>query len=216
MRVSVSTSLRGALRDFYEHSWRLVVLNVVSRSACWRFWRRRASGPALLLLLLLGPLAAAMMHCAVSLVREGELSLHNAAAGLVLHWRRGLVLAALSGVVVLAGLIGVRAYGGTSTFTWPLAFVLAYLLGLFCVYQLVLWPLAIAERELPLRQVLRDALRSAQRPPQRRTRARPAVLLLVNALGALAALLPLLTLTVAYSFLAAARFALPPQPVTEA
>ena len=38
----------------------------------------------------------------------------------------------------------------------------------------------------------------------------------MNALGALAALLPLLTLTVAYSFLAAARFALPPQPLPEA
>ena len=172
MRVSVSTSLRGALRDFYEHSWRLVVLNVVlsfcvlAILAAASFW-----APALLLLLLLGPLAAAMMHCAVSLVREGELSLHDAAAGLVLHWRRGLVLAALSGVVVLAGLIGVRAYGGTSTFTWPLAFVLAYLLALFCVYQLVLWPLAVAEHEVPLRQVLGDALRIAQ-PAARELRSR--------------------------------------------
>ena len=146
------------------------------------------------------------MHCAVSLVREGELSLRDAAAGLALHWRRGLGLAALSGVVVLAGLAGVRAYGGASTFTWPLAFVLAYLLGLFCVYQLVLWPLAIAERDVPLRQVLGDALRMLTGRP-RATLALALLLLLVNALGALAALLPLFTLTVAYSFLAAARFA---------
>ena len=83
MTVSVSTSLRGALRDFYEHSWRLVALNaalsvcVLAILAAASFW-----APALLLLLLLGPLAAAMMHCAVSLVREGELSLRDAAAGL--------------------------------------------------------------------------------------------------------------------------------------
>ena len=76
MTVSVSTSLRGALRDFYEHSWRLVVLNVVlsfcvlAILAAASFW-----APAVVLLLLLGPLAAALMHCAVSLVREGELSL---------------------------------------------------------------------------------------------------------------------------------------------
>jgi hypothetical protein len=216
MTVSVSTSLRGALRDFYEHSWRLVALNcalslcVLAILAAASFW-----APALLLLLLLGPLAAAMMHCAVSLVREGELSLRDAAAGLVLHWRRGLGLAALSGVVILAGLAGVRAYGGASTLTWPLAFALAYLLGLFCVYQLVLWPLAVAEREVPLRQVLGDALRTLTgRPGAALVLA--FLLLLVNALGALAALLPLFTLTIAYSFLAAARFTLPPQPVTEA
>jgi len=216
MTVSVSTSLRGALRDFYEHSWRLVALNgalslcVLAILAAASFW-----APALLLLVLLGPLAAALMHCAVSLVREGDLSLRDAAAGLALHWRRGLGLAALSGVVVLAGLAGVRAYGGASTFTWPLAFVLAYLLGLFCVYQLVLWPLAVAEREVPLRQVLGDALRTLTGRPGAAL-ALAFLLLLVNALGALAALLPLFTLTIAYSFLAAARFALPPQPLPEA
>ena len=174
MTVSVSTSLRGALRDFYEHSWRLVALNgalslcVLAILAAASFW-----APALLLLLLLGPLAAALMHCAVSLVREGELSLRDAAAGLALHWRRGLGLAALSGVVVLAGLAGVRAYGGASTFTWPLAFVLAYLLGLFCVYQLVLWPLAVAERERAAPSGARRRAADAHRPPARRGRAGP-------------------------------------------
>ena len=216
MTVSVSTSLRCALRDFYEQSWKLIALNgalsvcVLAILAAASFW-----APALLLLLLLGPLVAALMHCAVSLVREGDLSLRCAGDGLVLHWRRGLGLAALSGVVVLAGLAGVRSYGGASTFTWPLAFLLTYLLGLFLVYQLVLWPLAVAERQVPLRRVLGDAFRTLTGRP-RAAVALAFFLLLVNALGAIAALLPLLTLTVAYSFLAAARFALPPQPRSEA
>jgi hypothetical protein len=42
------------------------------------------------------------------------------------------------------------------------------------------------------------------------------LLLLVNLLGAAAAVLPLLTLTVAYSFLAAARFTLPHDPLSGA
>jgi hypothetical protein len=40
-------------------------------------------------------------------------------------------------------------------------------------------------------------------------------LLLVNLAGLAAAVLPFLTMTIAYSALAAARFALPPTPLTE-
>ena len=40
-------------------------------------------------------------------------------------------------------------------------------------------------------------------------------LLVVNALGFAAGVLPLLTLTVSYSFLATAHFALPPSPLRE-
>jgi hypothetical protein len=43
-----------------------------------------------------------------------------------------------------------------------------------------------------------------------------AALAIVNLAGLAAALLPFLTVTIAYSFLAAARFALPPNPTQEA
>ena len=43
-----------------------------------------------------------------------------------------------------------------------------------------------------------------------------AALAVVNLIGLVAALVPFLTLTVAYSFLAVARFALPPTPTQEA
>ena len=72
-----------------------------------------------------------------------------------LHWLRGLQLGALAGVVVLAGLVAVRSYGSSGALTWPLAFVAAYLLALFLVFQLLLWPLAVAERERPLRRCWR-------------------------------------------------------------
>jgi hypothetical protein len=216
MTMPVAASLRGALRDFYEHSWRLVLLNgALSLAALALPALASVWAPALLSLLLLGPLAAALMHCAVGLVRDGELSLRCALDGLALHWRRGLALAALSGLVVAAGLTGLWSYADSSTYAWPLAFLLAYLLALFLVYQLVLWPLAVAERERPLPLVLRDALGVVARRPAAAL-GLAAALLLVNALGALAALLPLFTLTIAYSFLAAARFTLPPRPAREA
>ena len=97
----------------------------------------------------LGPLAAALMHCAVTLVRDQETSRSRArSTGVRLHWRRGLELAALTVLVVLAGLAAVRALRlvpASSPGRLPSSSL--YVLGLFLVFELVLWPLAIAERE---------------------------------------------------------------------
>lgn len=209
--MSVRAALRQALRDMYEQSWRLVILNSALSAAVLAVLVLASYAPvALVLGVGVGPLVAALMHCAVALVREQDLRLGCAVEGVRLHWLRGLQLAALVGVVVLAGIVAVRAYGSSGALALPLAFVAAYLLALFLVFQLLLWPLAVAERDRPLRGVLADAGVALLRRP------RPAVglafvLLVINALGAAAAVLPLLTMTVAYSFVAAARFALPPQ-----
>jgi hypothetical protein len=207
--MSVGAALRTSLRDFYEQSWRLVLLNSALSAVVLAVLLLGSYAPlALLLGIGVGPLVAGLMHCAVTLVRDGELRLGCALEGVRLHWRRGLELAALAGVVVAAGLIAVRTYGSAGVAVWPLAFVAAYLVALFLVFQLLVWPLAVAERELPLRRVLADAgIALARRPAASIGLA--LALLLVNALGAAAAVLPFLTVTVAYSFVAAARFALP-------
>jgi hypothetical protein len=209
--VTVKAALRYALRDMYEQSWRLALLNTALSAAVLAVLALASYAPiALVLGLGVGPLVAALMHCAVSLVRDGELRLATAVEGLRLHWLRGLQLGTLAGVVVLAGLVAVRSYGSSGVLTWPLAFVAAYLLAFFLVLQLVLWPLAVAERERPLRGLLTDAGTTLVRRPAASIGLALA-LLLINVLGVAAAVLPLLTVTVAYSFVAAARFALPPQ-----
>ena len=207
--MTARAALRQALRDMYEQSWRLVILNSLLSVAVLAVLALASYAPAALALGVgVGPLLAALMHCAVSLTQEQDLRLGCALEGLRLHWLRGLQLATLVGVVVFAGIVAVRAYGSSGALALPLAFAAAYLLALFLVFQLLLWPLAVLERERPLKGVLTDAALALLRRP------RPAVglalvLLLVNALGAAAAVLPLLTMTVAYSFVAAARFALP-------
>jgi hypothetical protein len=209
--MSVGASLRQAVRDMYEQSWRLALLNSALAGFVLAVLALATYAPiALVLAFGIGPLVAGLMHCAVCLVQGEELRLRTAVEGVRLHWVRGLQLGTVAGVVMLAGIVAVRSYGSSGALTWPLAFVAAYLLASFLVLQLVLWPLAVAERERPLRGLLADAAATLFR--------RPAAsfglalgLLLINALGAVAAVLPLLTVTVAYSFVAAARFALPPQ-----
>lgn len=209
--MTVRAALRHALRDMYEQSWRLVILNTALSAVVLAILVLASYAPiALVLGVGLGPFVAALMHCAVFLVREQELRLGCAIEGVRLHWRRGLELAALTGVVALAGIVAVRAYASAGTLAWPLAFVVAYLLALFLVFQLLLWPLAVAERERSLRRVLADAGTALVRRPGASV-GLALSLLLINALGAAAAVLPLLTMTVAYSFVAAARFALPLQ-----
>jgi hypothetical protein len=207
--MTIEAALRQALRDMYEQSWRLVILNTVLSGVVLAVLVLASYAPiALALGVGVGPFAAALMHCAVLLVREEELRLGSALEGVRLHWLRGLELAGLTGLVVVAGVVAVRSYGSSGALTWPLAFVVAYLLALFLVFQLFLWPLAVAERERSLAGVLADAGVALVRRPVASVGLALA-LLSINALGAAAAVLPLLTITVAYSFVAAARFALP-------
>jgi hypothetical protein len=202
-------ALRLALGDFYRQSWRLFVLNaalaltavVVGFSAA--YYRL-----AVLAIVLLGPLAAALMHCAVAIVTTDDLRLAEALAGLRLHWRRGLEIGAIGAAVALLGISAVGFYARLHGIATLLAFLSLYVLFLAGLFLLLLLALAVAERELPLRDVAaRTAALALARP--RAALGLGVALLLVNAAGVAAALMPFLTLTVAYSFLAAARFAIP-------
>jgi hypothetical protein len=207
--MTVSESLRAALRDFYDQSWRLLLLNTALSAAAIAVVSAALYTPvALALVVVLGPLGAGLMHCAVTLVREDELRLRDALVGVGLHWRRGLALGvialAAAGLTVMAS----RFYTDAGTVAWPLAALVLYLAVLFAVYQLTLWPLAVYERERPLERVLADAAIALVHRPGASVGLAVA-LLLVNLAGIVAAVIPFLTLTIAYSFLAAAHFALP-------
>jgi hypothetical protein len=207
--MSAGASLRSALRDFYQQSWRFVVLDSALSafvlatlvSALW-------FTPALGLLLLVGPLAAGLMHCAITLALTEELRLRDAVIGVRLHWRRGFVLGLVALAVGVAAAFAVSFYAGLGGWAWPLAAVALYLALLFGMLQLLLWPLAVYELDRPLAEVARDAVTAFLRRPAAGSSLALA-LVAVNLAGVAAALIPFLTLTVGYSFLAAAHFALP-------
>jgi hypothetical protein len=208
--LTPGAALRAALSDLYAQSWRFFLLNA-ALSACLvplavaGFW----APPVWLLLLVGGPLAAALQHCAVLVVTTGELRLRDALAGLRLHWWRGLALGATFAGVTALGVYAIAFYGNRGSLL--LAVLAVYLLLALVVFQLVLWPLAVFDRR-PLRLVLEEALRTLlSRPLQ--SLVLTLALVLVNLVGVALAVVPFLTLTVAYSFLAAAHFALPVEAV---
>jgi hypothetical protein len=199
--------MRRAVRDFYENSWRLVLVNAVLGVVLVASVLAAIAVPlAAVLVVAAGPVIAVVVHCAVTLVRTGNLFFADVWDGLRLHWRRGLWLGTLGAALIALDVLAFRFYGGSSL--WPLAFLTLYVLVMLLIYALVLWTLAIAEPERRLIAVARDAgVVFASRPGA--TLMLGFALLLVNAAGIAAAVMPFLTLTVAYTFLATAHFVLP-------
>jgi hypothetical protein len=207
-------ALRLALRDLYRNSWRLLPLNALVGAVLVAVAvTAYAVRLAVVLVVLAGPAAAALVHAAVTLVRTGDLTLADGVDGLRRNWLRGLTLGACGSAFAFLGLLAVRFYAH-SRFAWPLAFVALYLLVIAAIYLLVVWTLAIAEPERRLGAAARDAAELVARRPVATT-VLGLALVLVNAAGVAAAVMPFLTLTVAYSFLAAAHFALTPQSPEE-
>jgi hypothetical protein len=211
----VGAVLRRAVRDFYEESWRLIPLNTAFSAYVLAVLAVAAYAPvALLLLLGAGPLAAALVSAAVTVVETGSLTFIEATAGLRRCWLRGLELGASVALGVGATILAIGFYTRSGTLAWPLALLVLYLGCIFGLYQLVLWPLALRDCRYPLRHAAVDAARVLVGRPAALV-ALALTLLLVNLLGIAAAVLPFLTMTMAYTALAAARFALSPMPLQE-
>jgi len=210
--TSPGVALWLALRDLYAQSWRLALVNGALGLALVTTLLLAVANPlALVLVPLTGPLAAALVHCAVTVVRDGDLRLADAARGLRRHWRRGLVLGTGLVAVAALGAVAIGFYAGAPA-AWPLAFVTLYALAALVLYALLVSTFAVAEPDAPLRAAARDAAAVVATRPGA-TLLIGLALLLVNAAGVAAALMPFLTLTLAFTFLAAARFVLPAESV---
>jgi hypothetical protein len=213
--MSVTRALGIAATDLYHQSWRLIVLNsLLATVLVGVILVSLAIRPALLLVVLLGPVAAAVMHCTVTLAQTEELRLSEVVVGLRRHWRRGLVLGVLVAAAAVLGAIAVPFYSRAGAWAWPLAALSVYVLLVFALFQLALWPLAVFEDARPFRGVMGDAAVVVGRRPWGFA-GLALTLLVINAIGFAAAILPFLTLTIAYSFLVLAHFALPKNPARE-
>jgi len=213
--MSLSRAFGVAASDLYHHSWRLVVLNVLLGAAVLVVvLASLAVRAAIVLAVLIGPAAATVMHCTVTLAQTEDLRMGEAVVGLRLHWKRGLALGVLVACAVAAGALAVPFYAHAGRWAWPLAALSLYLLLAFAVIQLALWPLAVFEPGKPFSDVVKEAALDVLRRPLGFALLGLG-LLLVNAVGVAAAIIPFLTLTIAYSFLVSAHFALPKNPARE-
>ena len=212
--MMVRAAMRSALGDTYRNSWRLLVVNTAVSAVIAIVVLFVSAFPLVLLVapLVAGPVIASLVYCVVTLVREEELVVADAATGLREFWRTGFALGALTGAVLLAGALAVTFYS-THHRVLPLAVFCAYVGAVAFLVLVVAWVFAIADPEAGVAGALRESGLLAMHSPLRLF-ALGFVLLIVNAAG-LVTVLPILTLTIAYSFLAAAHVVLPPEPTLE-
>jgi hypothetical protein len=202
------TALGLAFGDLYRNSWRLVPVNVALGAVLvFSAYAAIAVHALLALAVLAGPIALALAHCSVTLVQTGNLALADAWEGLRLHWRRGLGFGATGLFVGVLAVLAVHFYTRSSA-GWPLAFLTLYLVVLLGIYAVLLATVAVAQPDRPLQVIARQAAAVGARRPSA-TLLLGLALLLVNLAGVAAAVMPFLTVTVAYSSLAVAHFVLP-------
>ena len=100
--MKVGAALRLAGRDLFENSWRLVPVNAALGVVLVAVGMAAvAVHGALVFAVLAGPIAAALVHCSVTLVRTGNVAFADAREGLLLHWRRGLQLGAAGSIIAI-------------------------------------------------------------------------------------------------------------------
>jgi hypothetical protein len=199
--MTAGRALLDALGDGYRHSWRLVVVNCAAGAVIFAAALGAAYAlPAALIAVAAGPILAALAYSAVVITQEGRLEWSDVGDGLRLHWRRGVALGAIATGGIALGILATWFYAHRGL--WPFAALSAYLLAAFCVWQLVAWPLAVAGVERPLVRAAQELLR---RPASAITLG--VVLVVINA-ASIVTIVPLLTITLAFSFLATAHFVL--------
>ena len=212
--MTVRAALRSALVDTYHFSWRLLIVNTSLSVAILLIVVFVSAFPLVLFVapLVAGPLAAALVHCVVTLIREQEFHLSDAVAGLRQFWKRGFILGGVSGAILLLGALAVTFYSSERHRFLPLAVLTVYVVAAFFLVLLIGWLFAIADPEEGVPDALRRASLVALHAPARMFVLGTA-LFLVNLIGAVT-VLPFVTLTIAYSLLATARVVLPLEEVT--
>ena len=142
--MTLRSAFGFAATDLYHQAWRLVILNsLLGLGLVLIVLASIAVRGAFSLAVLIGPAIAAVMHCAVTLAQTEDLRLAEALRGLRRLWRRGLALGLALAAAVGLGALAVPFYAHAGTWAWPLAAVCVYLLLMFAVFQLALWPLAV-------------------------------------------------------------------------
>jgi hypothetical protein len=208
-------SLRGALRaaatDFYFHSWRLLPANVL-----WAAVVLAILAAALLLpaLILLAPLAAlpiaGIFRTATRIVRGESVSFWDGLEAWRGEVRPALALGSglLAATVVLAFNV-VTGLFSDSMLGWAFATLAFWGLVGGWLYAWVAWPILLdpARATIPARQRLRLAALLALAHPIRIGAL--GLILFALCVASTIAIVPLLTVSVAFSALVSARYVLP-------
>jgi hypothetical protein len=208
---SLRASLRAAATDFYFHSWRLLPANVLWAAVVLAILAAALLSPPLVLLAPLAALPiAGIFRMATRIVRGESVSFWDGMDA----WRGEVrpALALGTGLVVALVVLGFNLVSGLfsdSMLGWALATLALWGLVAAWLYAWVAWPILLdpARRTSPGRERLRLAALLVLAHPIRVGAL--GLILIVLLLASTVAMVPLLTVSVAFSALVSARYVLP-------
>lgn len=166
--MEIFSILKSTFKDFYEDLFKLVLLSVawfiISSVLLFAVFIGLTSGWYLILLLpllFLGPVFLTSLYGANQILEEGRVAFKSLFSYFKSNFWRGFLVFLASAVLYAIFIVDLRFFllkGQENIWLLAFAFLFAYLLIYFSIYQAYLWGLLIIQGDRPLKDILKNAV----------------------------------------------------------
>lgn len=166
--MEIFSILKSTFKDFYEDLFKLVLLSVawfiISSVLLFAVFIGLTSGWYLIILLpllFLGPVFLTSLYGANQILEEGRVAFKSLLSYFKNNFWRGFLVFLASVILYAIFIVDLRFFllkGQENIWLLAFAFLFAYLLIYFSIYQAYLWGLLIIQGERPLKDILKNAV----------------------------------------------------------
>lgn len=166
--MEIFSILKSTFKDFYEELFKLVLLSVawfiISSVLLFAVFIGLTSGWYLILLLpvvFLGPVFLTSLYGANEILEEGRVAFKSLFAYFKNNFWRGFLVFLASVILYAIFIVDLRFFllkGQENIWLLAFAFLFAYLLIYFSIYQAYLWGLLIVQGDKSLKDILKNAV----------------------------------------------------------
>lgn len=166
--MEIFSILKSTFKDFYEDLFKLVLLSVawflVSSVLLFAVFIGLTSGWYLIILLpliFLGPVFLTSLYGANQILEEGRVAFKALFKYFKENFWRGFLVFLISVILYAIFIVDLRFFllqGQENIWLLAFAFLFAYLLIYFSIYQAYLWGLLIIQGDRPLKDIFKNAV----------------------------------------------------------
>ncbi len=166
--LEIFSILKSTFKDFYEELFKLVLLSVawfiISSVLLFAVFIGLTSGWYLIILLplvFLGPVFLTSLYGANEILEEGRVAFKSLFSYFKNNFWRGFLVFLISVILYGIFIVDLRFFllkGQENIWLLAFAFLFAYLLIYFSIYQAYLWGLLIIQGDRPLKDIFKNAV----------------------------------------------------------
>lgn len=166
--MEIFSILKSTFKDFYEDLFKLVLLSVawfiISSVLLFAVFIGLSSGWYLILLLplvFLGPVFLTSLYGTSQILEEGRVAFKALFSYFKNNFWRGFLVFLISIILYIIFIVDLRFFllqGQENIWLLAFAFLFAYLLIYFSIYQAYLWGLLIIQGDRPLKDIFKNAV----------------------------------------------------------